>query len=150
MKKKFISIQDAKFADWKEWLARYGLELLIFSAVFLIAIFASRPSDIPGDSFMKCYFKLWTGLQCPSCGLTRGFIALFHANFAEAFQLNALTYVLAAFFTYRLIRSASATIFRKYLEVYMPLAAVLGIFALCIIYAVGRLALEIGVKYRWF
>ncbi|HBC89789.1 MAG TPA: hypothetical protein DCZ94_22855 [Lentisphaeria bacterium] len=151
MKKSFISVQDAKFANWKEWFFKFGIELMIFSAIFFLAIFADRPSDIPGDRFMKCYFKEWTGgLPCPSCGLTRGFISFFHANFAEAFRLNALTYILIPFFAYRFIRSLSAAIFRKYLEIYLPFEAVMGIILLGLIYAFGRLVLEIGVKYHWF
>ncbi len=150
MKRNLVSIQDAKFAGWKDWFFMFGIELIIFSGIFFFAFFADRPGDIPGDSFIKCYFKEFTGLPCPSCGLTRGFIAFCHANFAEAFRLNALTYLLIPFFAYRLIRSISAGIFRKYIEIYLPLPAVFGIIILALIYAFGRIVLEIGVKFHWF
>ena len=150
MKRKFISIETAKFANWKEWFFRYGIELILFSTIFALAIFADKPSDIPGDRFIKCYFKEWTGLPCPSCGLTRGFIAFFHANFAETLKLNALTYILIPFFAYRFFRSLSAGIFRKYVEIYLPMKAVFGIIILGFIYTVVRLLLEAGVKYHLF
>ncbi|MFO7635706.1 MAG: DUF2752 domain-containing protein [Clostridia bacterium] len=37
-----------------------------------------------------CVFKRATGLPCPSCGMTRAYIALFQGRFAEAFSMHPL------------------------------------------------------------
>ncbi|NLD47964.1 MAG: DUF2752 domain-containing protein [Clostridiaceae bacterium] len=36
-----------------------------------------------------CFFKLVTGYNCPSCGLTRSFISISHLDFVNAFRYNA-------------------------------------------------------------
>jgi hypothetical protein len=150
MKKSLFTVKTANFASWKEWLTPFGLELIVFSLIFLFAIFAITPDDLPAGKYFGCYFRKMTGLDCPGCGLTRGFIALCHGNFAEAFRVNALTYLVAPFFAYRLIRSLSATIFRKYIDISLPMIGIISIAVLAFIYAFIRLILEIGVKFNLF
>ncbi|MFA6566892.1 MAG: DUF2752 domain-containing protein [Victivallales bacterium] len=150
MKKSIIEAKTAKFANWGEWFPSFGVELIVFSLIFLFAIFAITPDDIPAGKYLGCYFRKITGLDCPGCGLTRGFIALCHGNFAEAFRVNALTYLVAPFFAYRLARSMSATIFRKYIDIYLPAQAVIGIILIGFIYVFGRIVLQAGTKYHWF
>lgn len=146
MRKSIITMKTAKFANWREWFPSFGVELIVFSLIFLFAIFAITPDDIPAGKYLSCYFRKITGLDCPGCGLTRGFISLCHADFAEAFRVNALTYLVAPFFAYRLTRSLSATIFRKYADISLPLSGIISIVILAFLYAFGRLILEIGVK----
>ncbi|OGV60383.1 MAG: hypothetical protein A2X45_18585 [Lentisphaerae bacterium GWF2_50_93] len=150
MKHNLISIQTAKFAGWKEWFSKFGFEFAVFFLIFFFAIFASRPEDIPANRLFNCPFKSITGLDCPGCGLTRAFIAICHANFAEAFRLNALSYIIVPFFLYRLLRSFTAGIFRKYLEIYLPVQAIIVIILIGAVYAFGRIALEIGMRFHLF
>lgn len=43
-----------------------------------------------------CLFRLATGLPCPSCGMTRGFVALSHGNVASAVGYNVAAPVIYA------------------------------------------------------
>ena len=40
-----------------------------------------------------CPIKTITGLDCPGCGITRMFIALFHGNIYQAFRYNPLVFI---------------------------------------------------------
>lgn len=50
--------------------------------------------------FPVCPLYKLTGLACPGCGLTRGFHALFHADFLTALGYNAMLPIYAVFFGY--------------------------------------------------
>jgi hypothetical protein len=39
----------------------------------------------------SCRFRTWTGLDCPSCGLTRAFVSITHGDFAAALQFNPIS-----------------------------------------------------------
>lgn len=46
----------------------------------------------------SCRFRSWTGLDCPSCGLTRAFVSIAHGDFAAAWRFNPVgPLVFAAF-----------------------------------------------------
>ena len=40
-----------------------------------------------------CPIKAITGLECPGCGITRMFVALFHGNIYQAFRYNPLVFI---------------------------------------------------------
>lgn len=40
-----------------------------------------------------CPVKALTGLNCPGCGITRMFVALFHGNIYQAFRYNPLVFI---------------------------------------------------------
>ena len=40
-----------------------------------------------------CPIKTITGLDCPGCGITRMFVALFHGNIYQAFRYNQLDFI---------------------------------------------------------
>ena len=40
-----------------------------------------------------CLVKAITGLDCPGCGITRMFVALFHGNIYQAFRYNPLVFI---------------------------------------------------------
>lgn len=50
--------------------------------------------------FPNCPLRELSGLNCPGCGLTRGFHALFHGDVVAALQLNLLLPLYLLFFGY--------------------------------------------------
>lgn len=40
-----------------------------------------------------CPIKALTGLNCPGCGITRMFVALFHGDIYQAFRYNPLVFI---------------------------------------------------------
>lgn len=50
--------------------------------------------------FPVCPLHAMTGLNCPGCGLTRGFHALFHGDVLAALHFNALLPVFGFIFAY--------------------------------------------------
>ncbi|HBR55983.1 MAG TPA: DUF2752 domain-containing protein [Blastocatellia bacterium] len=48
----------------------------------------------------SCPLRRTTGIACPGCGLTRGFHALFHGDFASALDFNALIPIFIIIFGY--------------------------------------------------
>jgi len=64
-----------------------------------------------------CGFKRLTGMDCPSCGLTRSFVAMAHLDPGAAWSFHrlgpfAFTFVLLQI-PYRVLRLASATFARR-------------------------------------
>lgn len=47
-----------------------------------------------------CPLQRLTGIGCPGCGLSRAAAALLHGDFAGAFRLNPMIYVLPPVFLY--------------------------------------------------
>ncbi len=45
-----------------------------------------------------CLFKNFSGIACPSCGFTRGFLSLIGGNFTQAWLFNPLLYSLVILF----------------------------------------------------
>jgi len=43
-----------------------------------------------------CPIKLFTGIPCPACGLTRAYVSLFKGDFAFAFYYHPLFFLLPA------------------------------------------------------
>jgi len=46
---------------------------------------------------VTCIIKTVTGIYCPACGMTRGFLAILHFNFLEACYQNLLSIPLFLF-----------------------------------------------------
>ena len=66
-------------------LAAVGILTAAFG-VFVIAYFNPTTAGF----FPVCPLHAMTGLNCPGCGMTRGFHALFHGDFLSALHFNAL------------------------------------------------------------
>jgi uncharacterized protein DUF2752 len=45
-----------------------------------------------------CQFHRWTGIACPTCGMTRAALALLEGRFLSAFATNPLAAAAGAFF----------------------------------------------------
>jgi len=81
------AVADASPAARFAWRRR----LLLLLAI-LAVLFAARQLDIAAlPGYDLCTLRRTTGLECPTCGFTRGFIALAHGDLATAARLNVLT-----------------------------------------------------------
>ncbi len=56
------------------------------AAVSVVAYF----NPVTAEFFPQCPLNQMTGLNCPGCGLTRGFHALFHGDILGALHFNLL------------------------------------------------------------
>ena len=81
---------------------------------------------------LLCPFAMMTGLPCPGCGLTRGWVALMHGDVGSAFTFNAfgpvfliLTAVTVVTATVTLVRRRGAPLSRWRDLVLGPVGAVL-------------------------
>lgn len=66
------------------------------AAVSAVAYF----NPVTAGFFPQCPLHQMTGLNCPGCGLTRGFHALFHGDILGALHFNALIPFYIFFFGY--------------------------------------------------
>lgn len=69
------------------------------AGAFAVAYF--NPTD--AGFFPVCPFHALTGLNCPGCGLTRGFHALLNGDVTTALHFNLMLPVYCLFFLYLLI-----------------------------------------------
>lgn len=82
------------------------LEVALWTAIFVAATLTSPvkqdgSANAPGDGWLQqhtgggiCVFRRVTGIECPGCGLSRGFVQLAHGHAVEAVKLNPLTPIL--------------------------------------------------------
>ena len=71
-----------------------------------------------------CLFHLFFGIDCPFCGLTRGFSSIAHGNFRDAIEFNRMSLAVFVFFiaqifyrSYILIRGSEIRTKRLYLNI---------------------------------
>lgn len=103
---------------------RWRLRALALSAgVVTAASFLLAPTGatggvrLPGDVFLPptCPMRFLTGVPCPFCGLTRGFVNTAHGHLADAFTVHplspllfGLTVLLLLWAVYRLLGGRGA------------------------------------------
>ena len=87
-------------------LAAAGV-LVITTGVAVVGYF----NPITAGFFPLCPLHEMTGLNCPGCGMTRGFHALFNGDILDALHYNALLPLVAFVFAY-LVISLSLTAIR--------------------------------------
>ena len=96
---------ESKSSTTERVLAATGV-VGIATGVFVATYF----NPVTAGFFPLCPFHALTGLNCPGCGLTRGFNALFHGDFLNALHLNALIPLYALIFGYILLSLIFTTI----------------------------------------
>ncbi len=89
--------------------------------------------------FPACPFHSLTGLNCPGCGLTRGFHALLNGDVLSALHFNALIPFYFLFFLYLFVSLALTLIRGRGLEfrVFSP-RAIYGFLVLTLVFSVVR------------
>ena len=63
---------------------------MIWGAIGLLALAAARLVPPSLTDFYRCPFHSFTGIPCPTCGMTRCFRHVVHGRLPEAFGLNPL------------------------------------------------------------
>jgi len=88
------------------WLVLKYLRLhwiyTIVIGYFGTAIALYMLSDI--HILIPCLWKAITGYECPSCGLTTAFVALLRMQWAYAWSVNPMIYVLVPAFIFLILR----------------------------------------------
>lgn len=77
------------------------------AAVLVAAVLWDLVFDVEHGSSM-CPLRALTGVECPSCGLTRSFVALGNLSWADAVAAHPLGPALAALLAFELGRHALA------------------------------------------
>ena len=88
------------------WITRvWALIIVLLLVILPLAFFEGVPKI--------CTYRLFTGRDCPGCGMTRACCLFFHGRFSEAMIFNRAVVVVAPFLiaialyqAYRLIRMA--------------------------------------------
>ncbi len=83
-------------------LAGAGI-LAAAAGAFVVVYF----NPVTAGFFPVCPLHALTGLNCPGCGLTRGFHALFHGDVLGALHFNALLPVYLLIFVYLFVSMLS-------------------------------------------
>ena len=78
----------------------------VYAAVGLIGISLSVVSYKLGFG-IPCIFHMLTGLNCPSCGITRMFAALLHGDFYTAYSLNRLMFISLPLFAFYIVKCSA-------------------------------------------
>ncbi|MEY3013000.1 MAG: hypothetical protein RIT45_1735 [Pseudomonadota bacterium] len=71
---------------WGLW-RRHPMLWIVPGVLFAAAVSESALTTGP----VLCFHRLTTGIPCPGCGLTRGFVALLHGHLEAALHFNPLT-----------------------------------------------------------
>lgn len=89
-----------------------ALVLWVFTAGPLAVSFLFTADDVESGRFVPsppCMTKLVLGIECPTCGMTRAFMALSHGEVARAIDYNMLSLVVyPAFWVVALVATFAA------------------------------------------
>jgi hypothetical protein len=126
-------------------LAGAGILAALMGA-FMVGYF----NPVTGGFSLACPLHARTGLNCPGCGLTRGFHALFHGDVLGALHFNALLPVYLFIFAYLFVsmfliavkgRGLSFNIFRpSWIWSFFIIAMVFGVMRNIPVYPLTLLA----------
>ena len=71
---------------------RAGAVGWLFAALIAAALIGSSVTEAHARlPFSACIFRNLTGLPCPGCGMTRGFVAMGHGRLGDAWRANTLS-----------------------------------------------------------
>lgn len=92
--KSFVT-ENSQSSTTERLLAAAGI-IGIATSAFIVGYFNPTTAGF----FPQCPFHAVTGLNCPGCGLTRGFNSLFQGDILSAVHFNALLPIMALVFAY--------------------------------------------------
>ena len=99
-----------KVSKFKKNLISCGLIVVMVIGMYLLDI--------------KCIFKEFLKIPCPSCGITRAFICVLNFNFKKAFEFNAMFCMTPIIFI--LILFEGTPIIKKWINVILYLCVIIG------------------------
>lgn len=74
--------------------------LVVLLLSFLMNVVGTNQVFLPGFIFPlpeSCTSRIWFGIDCPACGLTRAFISISHGRLVDAWQFNAASFLVYLF-----------------------------------------------------
>ena len=75
--------------------SRHRLPAWLPVMIVAVILFASVGTRVPGELPFSCCLVYNTfGIPCPGCGMTRGFVAMGHGQFTDAWRSNPLSPIL--------------------------------------------------------
>lgn len=101
------------------------IELAFFAAVLVVCVVtvpdgAHGEPNAPLQSFFRdstgggvCVYRRVTGIECPGCGLTRGFVQIAHGRPLASLKLNPFAPVLFALVSFRFAGMAAVCLLRR-------------------------------------
>jgi hypothetical protein len=120
------------------------INVIIITGTLMVIVLAIIESVDYGDVNQKnffneiipsCVVKSYTGVDCPSCGLTRGFYSIFDGQFKEAYDYNRVTYPILLIVIILLVNSIYYLIKKRYPEVLLKILFItIGIMVIIYIY----------------
>lgn len=91
-------------AQLRRWLRKRHVEMLVMSTVVVLgslSLRAGADGKVAPAGFSQfklpetCGSRLWFGVDCPGCGLTRSFIALARGDLSASLAYNRVGWVVA-------------------------------------------------------
>lgn len=92
----------------------YLVRITIYTSIIIYCLIGSELA------FDLCSFKVATGLECYTCGLTRAFMNTFRLNFTDAINLNPLVIIAVPAFLLIIIDDVSSLIYNLVTKKYRP------------------------------
>lgn len=86
------------------WIVLFGVPALFVSAYIIKPALTKLP---------LCSVKLFTGIDCPGCGLTRSIAFLTHGQIRKSIDYHPLGIIIALWIVYMLIRTVITSIVGK-------------------------------------
>lgn len=103
-------LERARFSQRRDWGAVAALTsfhgiMLTGSVIIILLSFLMKADDsnqvfLPGASVAmpeSCLSKMYWGIDCPGCGMTRAFIRISAGQFTKARQLNSASFIVYLF-----------------------------------------------------
>ena len=102
-----MTIGAADSTSKSVWTAEFYMHLLFFAAAAAVLLLSCCMSVVgsslvylPGSSIPlpeSCTARLFLGINCPGCGLTRALIAISHGQLTDAWNFNPASFIVYLF-----------------------------------------------------
>jgi hypothetical protein len=131
--------REKRWNNHREWMLNCGLEMFTWLGLIIIGNIFDNANRIPVLNNLPCLFKQLTGRPCFTCGMTSGWLELWHGHFAAAWQSNPLVYLLALICGIRLYQRFSESRFGWYYDFKRPVIFYCFAIFLSSIYGIARI-----------
>ena len=101
-------------------------EGLVIASILLIS-FLLTPEQIE-EWGLNCVVQRLTGVQMPTCGMTRAFISLSHLDVEKALRYNPLSPMVYSAFWFRILSLITGKLKKESLDYFIASFLILGIY----------------------